>query len=87
MEAERYVVRELEGYNIVPRSAPSGHARTSLAVCVLDSRESYRLVREYRSEVDGRRGTRATHTSWEEARQLVRTQAAELAARLNEATP
>jgi hypothetical protein len=87
MEAERYIVREVEGYNITPGSAPSGTARTSLAVCVLDSRWNYRLVREFRSEYDHGYTSHGYRVSWGEARRQVRTQAAELATRLNAATP
>jgi hypothetical protein len=87
METERYVVRELEGYNIGHASARSNHARISLSVCVLDSRWNYRLVRENKSELDGGTDVGGHRVSRNDARRQVRADAAALAARLNEETP
>jgi hypothetical protein len=88
MEAERYVVRELEGYNITQRAAGGNNARLSLEVSVLDLRENYRIVQAFRSEqvhrvVGQGRGLAVPAVAYAQ----VRAQAAELAARLNETSP
>jgi hypothetical protein len=79
---DRYVVRELEGFLMGTGGTPG------LSVIVLDSRVNYRVVREFQSETADRTGrigrpnlTRA------ETRARIRRAGADLAARLNEATP
>jgi hypothetical protein len=87
MEAERYVVREIEGFNITQRATAGNNARLSLEVSVLDSRENFRIVQAFRSEqVHRAAGQGRGLATPEVARRHVRAQAAELAARLNKAT-
>jgi hypothetical protein len=80
--ADRYVVRELEGF----RQITATNGFPGLSVVVLDSRWNYRRACEFKTEEADRRAIGRVPTR-EEARAWARAQAADLAARLHEATP
>jgi hypothetical protein len=81
---DRYVVRELEG-DLTMRTG--GYTRyVGLSCIVLDTKVNYRRVAEFRSE-HAARPIFGGSLSREEMRAWARARAAELAARLNEATP
>jgi hypothetical protein len=87
MEAERYVVREIEGYNISPGNQGS-NSRLGIEVSVLDSRENYRIVQAFRSDLVRKGvGEGPGPAPRALAYTRARARAAELAVRLNEATP